>query len=46
MACRSQQIKATEKRRKLTEGEEGIYWARMNRRRGYSKITPDIRSLG
>ena len=36
---------AAGKRAKLTEREEGISWSQVRRRRGHSKITPEIRVL-
>eukprot|EP00966_Prymnesium_polylepis_P310011 7162572-Prymnesium_polylepis.1 len=39
-----QQKQAIEKRRRLTKHEHGVYWARMARRKGYSKISPEIRA--
>ena len=37
--------KGTERRRLLTAGETGAYWSRAQRRKGYTKIGGELRSL-
>ena len=37
--------KAIKKRKQLTAGEKGIFWSRALKRKGYSKITPELREL-
>ena len=37
--------KAIKKRAQLKAGEKGVYWARAKRRKGYSKITGEMREL-
>jgi hypothetical protein len=36
---------AIKKRAQLTAGEKGIFWSRALKRKGYSKITPELREL-